>query len=116
MDELPKKVLYSFYPDRILQFDQIVDKSKTSLPYVRNTVNKLLVPGDYVEEIHVPKAGQKHDYFRLTNKGKAAVIQIHTEREWMRTRIAHLMTEGKTPGEAAVQAAVESVKLDKLTS
>lgn len=116
MDELPKKVLYTFYPDRILQFDVIVVKSGTSLPFVRNTINKLFVPEGYVEEISVPKPGQKHDYFRLTDKGRSAVTQIHAEREWIRSRIAQLMTEGMSPGEAAMQAAVESVKMDKLTS
>lgn len=116
MDELPKRVLYTFYPDRILKYDQIVERSNTSLPYVRNVINKEFVPDGYVEEIQVPKPGKRHDYFRLTNLGKVAVAQIHSEREWLRARMTELMATGMTPAQAAVQVAVESIKTDKLTS
>lgn len=116
MDELPKRVLYAFYPDRFLTFEQITSLSKTSLPFVRKTINTDFVPNGYVEEIRVPKAGQKHNYFHLTDKGKLAVSQIHTEREWLRLRIAELIANGVPHAQAAVQAAVESIKSDKLTS
>lgn len=116
MDELPKRVLYAFYPDRFLTMEQAVERSRTSLPFVRNTINKLLVADGYVEEIVVPKAGQKHNYFHLTQKGKIAAAQVHTEREWLRKRIDQLRAEGLDLAQAAVRAAVESIKTDKLTS
>lgn len=116
MDELPKSVLYAFYPDRFLQYEQIVNISGRSLPFVRTTINKYFVPDGYVEEINVPKPGKKHDYFRLTAKGRVAVGQIHTERQWLRNRIAELMADGAPALEAAQQAAAESVETDKLTS
>lgn len=114
MDELPKTVLFAFYPDRILQFDQISAMSGRQIPFVRNTINKLLIPEGYVEEIHVPKPGQKHDYFRLTDKGRIAVQQIHAKREWMRKRMDELIEGGMTIEEAAVQVAVESVGMAEL--
>lgn len=116
MDELPKRVLYAFHGDRILRFDQIVEISGVMLPFVRKTINQEFIPNGFVEEIHVPKPGQKYDYFRLTDRGRLAVDQIHAERRWLLDRIAQLVAEGKTPAEAATQAVVESVKMDKLTS
>lgn len=116
MDQLPKKVLYAFYPDRILRYDQVVTRASVSLPYARNVINKEFIQDGYVEEIPVPRAGKKHDYFRLTAKGKVAVAQIHNEREWLRARITMLVASGMKPAEAAMQAAVESIKTDKLTS
>lgn len=115
MDELPKTVLYAFYEDRILQYDQIMDISGRQLPFVRNTVNKLLIPEGYVEEITVPRPGKKHDYFRLTSKGRIAVKQIHIKREWMRTRMDELVTSGMSITDAAVKVATESVELTELT-
>lgn len=114
MDELPKTVLYAFYPDRILQFEAIANISGRQLPFVRNTINKLLIPEEYVEEIHVPKPGQKHDYFRLTDKGRIAVQQIHSKREWMRKRMNELAAEGMTLSDAAIKVAVESVGMAEL--
>lgn len=116
MDELPKRVLYAFYPDRFLTMEQVVLASRTSLPFVRNTINKLLIAEGYVEEVIVPKAGRKHNYFHLTTKGKTAAIQVHTEREWLRLRITELIAGGLDRVEAAMQAAGESVETDKLTS
>lgn len=115
MDELPKRVLYAFYEDRILQYEQIVAMSGTSLPYVRNTINKFFIPEGYVEEITVPRPGKKHDYFRLTDRGRIAVKQIHVRREWMSTRMNELVTSGMTLAEAAVKVATECVELTELT-
>lgn len=116
VDELPKRVLYAFYPDKFRTFEQIVSTSGVSLPFVRNTINKSFIPDGYVEEVLVTKKGQKHNYFHLTAKGKIAVAQIHSERQWLRERFAELLASGLTPAEAAMQAAAESVETDKLTS
>lgn len=115
MDEYPKRVLYAFHPDRILQYEQIVTLSRTSLPFVRNTINKSFIPEGYVEEINVPRPGKKHDYFRLTDRGRIAVSQIHMKREWMSNRLTELVSGGMTQTEAAIQVAVESVELTELT-
>lgn len=115
MDELPKRVLYAFHGDRIIQFEEIAKLSGTSLPFVRKTINTLLIPEGYVEEIYVPKPGQKHDYFRLTAKGKLAVNQIHIKRQWMKDRMIELEASGMSKVEAAMQVAEESVTMTELT-
>lgn len=115
MDELPKRVLYSFYQDRILHFDQVVSMSKVSLPFVRNTINRYFVPEGFLEEIAVRGSGKSQNYFRLTDKGRIAVKQIHVRREWMNRRFDAFIAGGMSAEEAAVQVAVESVELTDLT-
>lgn len=116
MDELPKRVLYAFYQDRILHFDQVVSIAKVSLPFVRNTINKYFVPEGYLEEIQVVGTGKSQNYFRLTDKGRIAVKQIHIKREWMKTRMAELVAGGMSSANAAIQVAVESVGFTDLTA
>lgn len=116
MEELHKKVLYAFYPDRIHHFDDVVQIAKVSLPFVRNTINKNFVPEGYVEEIAVPRPGKSHNYFRLTEKGRAEVIRIHAKRESMRIRIADLVEGGMDRTQAAMLVAAESIETDIPTS
>lgn len=107
MDALPQKVLYSFYPDRILTFEQVVKASKLSLPFVRNTINREFVRDGLIEEVFIDAPG---NHFKLTVKGYAEVVKIHASREAMRLRIAELISSGKRVHEAAKIAACEAVE------
>lgn len=106
MDALPQKVLYSFYPDRILTFEQVVKASKLSLPFVRNTINREFVRDGLIEEVFIDAPG---NHFKLTIKGFQEVVKIHAYREAMRNRLAELVASGKRPHEAAMIVAREAV-------
>lgn len=111
MEHLHERVLYTFYGDRIHNFDRIVRMSNVMLPRVREAVNKFFVKEGYLEEIIVK--GKGGNFFRLTEKGQLEVKYIHEKREAIRNRYNELIAEGMKPVEAAMIAATDAVKSDK---